>query len=52
MLAGRSMCCTAGWAQGWRREKEGFLPREKERFLRVRLCIYVLFECKPLVGAA
>lgn len=52
LLAGSSTCCTAGWAQGWRREKEGFLPKEKEGFLGVRFCIYVLLECKPLVGVA
>lgn len=51
-LAESSVCCTAGWAWRRRREKEGFLLREKEGFLEVRLCIYVLFECKPLVGAA
>lgn len=52
VLSGSSVCCTAGWAWGWRREKERFLPKEKEGFLGVRLCIYVLFECKPLIGAA
>jgi len=45
MFSGSSGCCTARLAQGWRRKKEGFLPKDKEGFLGMRLSVYVLFEC-------
>lgn len=51
-LQGSPCAAQQEWSGGWRKEKEGFLPKEKEGFLEARFCAHVLFECKPLVGAA
>ena len=51
-LQGGPCAAQQGGLRGGEGRRRDFSPRRKERFLGVRLCIYVLFECKPLVGAA